>query len=257
MRAALAALPGVRHVDVDFENKQAVVTLAKGVDSQKLLAALEDAGFGGVVKDVRSVEGELDDTSEPDDAAEPPPPPGLSAEQYDPGSTNTTYSSASFAEHVQISAHLDRDMLRPGDTFRVGVVFDIDDGWHIYGNPLGPGIGQETTITADAPETLHIEPVRYAPAHRAEQDFGGAGKTWVWEHTGRAVHFLSGQVSDVAEPGVYRLTAEASAQVCTETACLPGTATAVLTVTVVPKGSPSQAINADLFFGFEKAKTPR
>ena len=50
MQEALAAVPGVRKVDVDFDKKQAVVRVEKGkLDRQALLKSLEDAGFGGAI----------------------------------------------------------------------------------------------------------------------------------------------------------------------------------------------------------------
>ncbi len=240
---------------MDFDKKQAVVTVEPAAyDKAKFIATLDKAGFGGSVKAVKPAKPVPAEGTEPTAS---PPEPGLIGAEPAAEPNKTAYSSASFADHVRVSAHLDRDVLRPGDAFRMAVVFDIDDGWHIYGNPLGPGIGKETVITAEGSEAFQVQPARYAPAHRAEQDFGEAGKTWVWEHTGQTVHFLSGKVSDATEPGAYRLTVEASAQVCSEGACLPDKATVVLPVTVVPSGSPSQAINAELFIGFEKAKTSR
>ncbi len=254
MRAALAALPGVRHVDVDFDSKQAVVTVEPdGYDKGKFIAALERAGFGGSVKAVKPAHPIPADGSEPTSS---PPVPGLIGEEPAVEPNQTNYSSASFAEHVQVSAHLDRDVLRPGDAFRIAVVFDIDDGWHIYGNPLGPGIGKETVISADVPKGFELEPARYVPAHRAEQNFGEAGKTWVWEHTGRTAHFLSGRVSDSTEPGAYQLTVEASAQVCTEVACLPGQATMQLLVTVVEADAQSHPANSELFKSFDPSRAP-
>ncbi len=256
MRAALAALPGVRHVNVDFEKKQAVVTVTEALDSQKLVAALEDAGFGGAVKAVRSVSAESADSNEPDGAADAPPLPGLSVDERELGAAKTTYSSTSFAEHVQVSTYLDHDVLRPGDSFRIAVVLDIDDGWHIYGNPLGPGIGKETVVSVEGQDGFKLGPARYAPAHRQEQNFGEAGKTWVWEHTERTVHFLSGKVSDATEPGEYQLMVEASAQVCTKSACLPGKSTTPLPVTIIVADALSNPLNGELFENFDRASVP-
>ena len=136
------------------------------------------------------------------------------------------------------------------------MVFDIENGWHIYGNPVGPGIGKETVISAEAPEGFQLQASRYSPAHKKEQDFGEAGKTWVWEHTGRAIHHLSGRVAPDIAPGQFDLTVEVSAQVCSPGTCLPGTATVPLKVDVVAPGSPSRRINSDLFSGFNQAKSP-
>jgi len=47
VRDALAALPGVRFVKIDFEKQQAVVTVEQStLDEEKLIDALKVAGFG-------------------------------------------------------------------------------------------------------------------------------------------------------------------------------------------------------------------
>jgi hypothetical protein len=53
VREALASLPWVRQVKVDFNRKQAVVTVvADQYDQKALLEALEKEGYGGnVVKE--------------------------------------------------------------------------------------------------------------------------------------------------------------------------------------------------------------
>ena len=82
-------MPGVRHVDVDFEKKQAVVTVNEGLDSQKLIAALEDAGFGGEVHNASDEPVDLEDNDEPDEAADAPPLPGLSIDEPESDAAKT------------------------------------------------------------------------------------------------------------------------------------------------------------------------
>lgn len=245
MRAALAALPGVRQVQVDFETQQAVVTVEQSsYDEQKLIKALEEAGFGGSIKRAER-------------AGEPErPQPGIPADEEPNTLERVTYRPASFGKHVEVNAYLDRDILRPGDSFRVAVVLDVDKSWHIYGNPLGPGVGQLTEISAAAPDGFRFDPARYAPGEKYEQDFGDAGKTWVWVHTGRVIHYLSGIVSESTRPGEYVWMIEAKAQVCDPDSCLPGRAVVRLPVTVDATAGSSEPIHADLFKGFDQAREP-
>ena len=136
----------------------------RAYDEQKLVESLEQAGFGGSVTRSGAAK------AEPDKATAGIPADEAAVEQYSP---------PYFGEHVRVSAHLDRDTLHPGDSFRLAVVFDIQEDWHIYGNPLGPGIGQKTVVSAQAPEGFYFEPARYALAHKMKQDFGDAGSTVV------------------------------------------------------------------------------
>ena len=54
----LLLLPGVEFVDVDYDEKLAIVTLAKGkvLDNQSITEALEKAGYGGAVTSIRDPE---------------------------------------------------------------------------------------------------------------------------------------------------------------------------------------------------------
>jgi copper chaperone CopZ/DsbC/DsbD-like thiol-disulfide interchange protein len=249
VRDALAALPGVRHVKIDFEKKQAVVTVDESaLDEGKLVDALEDAGFGGSVLKQGSA-------TVAGNEADLPPRPGLPAGDAEAANGTTTSSaSGAFGKRVTVSAHLDRDALRPGDSFRVAVVIDIKDGWHIYGNPLGPGIGKPTVVSVAASEGFHFDSTRYAPAHKATQDFGEAGKTWVWEISGRSFHYLTGRVGENVATGKIEPNITVSGQVCNPISCLPGSVSVPLVVLIVPQDSPTEAINSGLFSGFDRAK---
>lgn len=56
MRKALTALPGVKHVYIDFKKKTALVSIEKSHtdDDARLTAALDDAGFGGTIAETES-----------------------------------------------------------------------------------------------------------------------------------------------------------------------------------------------------------
>ncbi len=169
--------------------------------------------------------------------------------------TQVTYTSSEFPEHVKVSAVLDAAPLRPGDSFRVGVVFAIEDGWHIYGNPVGPGVGRATTVKVSA-QGAAFDPARYAPAEKATQSFGEAGTTWIWENRGRVVHYVSGRVSPDASPGRSTWLVEARAQACTKTQCLPAKITIQLPVEIAPRDAPQTKETSDDFSGFDKTRVP-
>ena len=50
MQDALASVDGVDSVEVDYDNKTAMVTCSTGCDPNDLVAALEGAGYGGATK---------------------------------------------------------------------------------------------------------------------------------------------------------------------------------------------------------------
>lgn len=53
MRNALTALPGVRHVHVDFDKKTVTVSVEKtaSTDDDRFVKALDEEGFGATIKD--------------------------------------------------------------------------------------------------------------------------------------------------------------------------------------------------------------
>jgi len=195
---------------------------------QKLIEAVEQAGFGASLKTAKKQIAEA------------------SADE-------SRYSSPSFAEHLKVTVFPDASAYRPGEVFRIAVVIDIEKGWHIYGNPLGPGIGQPTVITAELPAGFSSATARYAPADKQTQDFGDAGNTWVWEHSEKVIHFFSGTVAPSTSPGDHRVEVQVSAQVCKFGSCLPGDAIVPMDLIVSESESGIQKTNAELFKNFDQA----
>ena len=179
-----------------------------------------------------------------------PPQPGLTG---DGTTTANSTTSRGFGKHVSVQVHTDRDGYRPGDSFRIAVVIDVEKDWHIYGNPVGPGVGKPTVISAAA-FGIQFDPARYAQAHKAEQDFGNGNKTWVWEHTGQSVHFLTGRIAESVKPGDVLLTIKVAGQSCSAATCIPGKVMTPLTVRIVGKDSPVKQIHSKWFVGFDKAQ---
>ncbi len=171
--------------------------------------------------------------------------------------TEVTYSLKTFAEHATVSAVVDAAPLRPGDEFRLGVVFDIDDGWHIYGNPVGPGVGRATSVRAREAPGVTFGATSYAPGHKAEQDFGDDNKTWVWESTGRVVHYVTGRIADDAALGPAKWLLEAKAQVCTATECLPSNIKIPLVVEIAGRGAKQSKEHANDFTGYDQSSVPK
>ncbi|MFQ5731891.1 MAG: cation transporter [Planctomycetaceae bacterium] len=252
MRKALAALPGVRHVHINFETKIATISVDKSADKDdsRFVKALDDAGFGGTVTSHGASQQKTPENGN-NDTSGLPPKPGLTGD----GTITADFTARSgFGKRVSVQVHADRDGYRPGDAFRIAVVVDVAKNWHVYGNPVGPGVGKPTVISAAPVSGIQFDPARYAPAHKADQDFGDGNTTWVWEHTGRSVHFLTGRIAESAQPGDVQLTIKVAGQSCSAATCIPGKVTTPLTVRVVGKDSPTKPTHSKWFAGFDKTK---
>jgi DsbC/DsbD-like thiol-disulfide interchange protein len=70
--------------------------------------------------------------------------------------------TASFAEDARVTARLvaDTSAVEPGSVFRLGVHFEIEDGWHIYWRNPG-GAGLTTAIDFDLPAGYGAGPLQW------------------------------------------------------------------------------------------------
>jgi thiol:disulfide interchange protein DsbD len=67
-------------------------------------------------------------------------------------------------KRVSASLIADATSIRPGDQFQVGVLLNIDPGWHIYWKNPGDS-GMATRVTLDLPAGLTAGPVQYPAPH--------------------------------------------------------------------------------------------
>ena len=64
----------------------------------------------------------------------------------------------------------------PGDTVVIGLRLKIPAGYHLYANPLGPGVGKPVAIRIEGATGVGWIDIKKAPAKRYTPESGG----WVW-----------------------------------------------------------------------------
>lgn len=143
------------------------------------------------------------------------------------------------AEHVRPTLVADVAQAAPGQTFHVGVRFDIADAWHIYW--INPGdSGYATTVKLAATGGATIGDLLWPTPIRFKQpgDLVGYG----YEH---AVMLMAPvHVPATAKAGeTIAITADVRWLCCKEV-CIPGDATLTLSVPVAAEAEPA---NAELF----------
>jgi suppressor for copper-sensitivity B len=82
-----------------------------------------------------------------------------------------------------------------GQTVEVSLAIDIDSGWHLYHDELGPAdaIGIPTGVLLSAPGVTWSEVVFPEP-HKTPQSVGLEGTpTWIWAHDGAITLFARGE----------------------------------------------------------------
>jgi|SRR6185437_677124 len=140
--------------------------------------------------------------------------------------------------HVRASLISDVSNIRAGRAFTIGVLLEIEQGWHIYWTNPGDS-GMPTTVTFKAPEGFEAVPDPFPIPARIRH-----GKETAYGYE-RPVVFTAKVTPPVDLRIGDRVTFEASAAwlVCKDT-CLPGKATESLTMKVADRTGPT---NVDLF----------
>lgn len=86
------------------------------------------------------------------------------------------------------------DAFQPGDTVTIGIAVEIPERFHLYGRPLGPGIGKPLHIRIEGAEDVSWSRLRKTPAEKFTPDIGD----WVWAYEGKAAFYLSGVLSQTS-----------------------------------------------------------
>ena len=148
---------------------------------------------------------------------------------------------------VRVSLVADRDAIKPGETFTLGVKLKVEKGWHIYWENCGDA-GLPTSADVRAPEGFKVGAVRFPAPERLEDE----GKLVMFVHTGEIVLLV-----DVSAPKDWsgkepaRFSVEANWLVCIKE-CYAGEGSASLTL---PFGADPKPANAALFTA-ARAKLP-
>ena len=148
--------------------------------------------------------------------------------------------------HARLLA--DRDTVRPGDTFRLGVHLDQDEHWHTYW--LSPGdIGLATRIEWILPQGWSHGDVEFPLPERFDQQ-----GIVSYGYDDQVLFFTQVTVGPEAAPGAVDLGASASWLVC-EVECINGAADLSLPMEVVAGGEPARN-DFGLFFDHFASRHP-
>ncbi|MCP3099120.1 thioredoxin family protein [Myxococcus sp. K15C18031901] len=149
---------------------------------------------------------------------------------------------------VEASLLVDATQVKPGDTFRVGVRFRLDPGWHIYWKNPGDS-GLETEIDWDTPGST-VGPLQW-PFPSTFRTPDGFIVTHGYE--GEVLLFANATASAQAQ-GSLQLSAAVNALVC-EVHCIPADMMLTRTIPVGPQTLPDA--EAMPTFDAARARVPR
>jgi thiol:disulfide interchange protein len=111
--------------------------------------------------------------------------------------------------------------ISPGEKAWVAVGLVLAPGWHVYGNPKGPGPGLPTSLEAvSIPEKVQAGPARLLPAEKVrEPEFGP--DEWVWAYRNRTTIYLPLSTGRDVTSGRHGVKLRLKALLCSEALCLP------------------------------------
>jgi DsbC/DsbD-like thiol-disulfide interchange protein len=141
---------------------------------------------------------------------------------------------------VRASFLADVKAVKPGQGFDVGVLLQVDEGWHVYWENPGEA-GAPTRVRIAAPAGVTVSDVRYP----LPKEFNQAGDIKGYGYEGQVLF-----VARVTTPRDWpkgkpvRLTAQASWLSCSKEVCLPGKANLEVSVGV---GDAPENANSELF----------
>ena len=154
---------------------------------------------------------------------------------------------------VRASLVSDRAVVTAGETFTLGVVFEMDEGWHTYWrNPGDSGAPPRVSLTLpEGWEWGGMGSVEWPVPQRHELP----GRIVDYVYEGRVALLMPVRVGDGAKGGeVGEIRAEVEWLECDADRCVPGSARPVLRVEV---GETSREGDGAGLIGAQRLKTPR
>jgi len=138
------------------------------------------------------------------------------------------------------------DSVKPGDKFKVAVVLDIADGYHVNAHVPTEDFLKGTEVVFQPFAGLRFGESKYPPPKMDRFEFSPDKDLAV--HDGTIYIVTDVEADNSVRPGASAIRAAVTVQSCNETQCLfPATLQIEIPVKVVAASQPTQAANAEIF----------
>ncbi|HXI85634.1 MAG TPA: cytochrome c biogenesis protein CcdA [Verrucomicrobiae bacterium] len=146
---------------------------------------------------------------------------------------------------AKIATVLSVDKLAADAPFRVAVVIDVAEHWHINANPANAEGLIPTTLTLPSAASIVIDRIVYPKGATTRVSWSDEP---VALYTGNAIIFAEGHVSADAKPGPVKLEGSLRYQACNDQVCIaPKTIPIAIETEVTPASQRPQPIHPDIF----------
>lgn len=161
----------------------------------------------------------------------PPPPPAIDMSGLPEGAVFRPENRDGSPHQVELRLLTDREAARPGDTVRLGLWLDQDEGWHTYWK-FNPEVGMPTEITWTVPSGSQTTPYAYPVPQRFEVE-----GIVSYGYDDQAFFFTEITLPSDLPPGTASLGASATWLTC-EVNCIPGEGKVASTLEILPSDNP-------------------
>ena len=154
-------------------------------------------------------------------------------------------------DYIQATAYLSRQPLNPGQDFQIAVTLTPKEGWHLFANPKGPGIGREVSLQSSDHSDLKIIRTVYPEGERydpAEPELLGRTPETAWTnvyHTTETI-LLTAKLSETVTPQTLAMDLSLSGQVCEEQ-CIAFHGLVTIPLQIAESGTESQLHHVSRF----------
>ena len=146
---------------------------------------------------------------------------------------------------AKIATFLSVDKLNPNSHFRLAVVIDVADHWHINANPANAEGLIPTTLTLSPPASVVIDRIVYPQGATTKVTWSD---TPVALYTGHAIVFAEGHVDRRRQTRRWKLEGVLRYQACNDSICVaPKNIPVALETEVVPESQKPQPVHPDIF----------
>ncbi len=146
---------------------------------------------------------------------------------------------------AKIATLLSIDKLAPDAPFRVAVIIDVTEHWHINANPANAEGLIPTTLTLPSTASIVIDRVVYPKGASTKVSWSDGP---VALYTGHTVIFAEGRVNPSAQPGPVKIEGTLRYQACNDQVCIaPKTIPIVIETEFISAPQKPQAIHPEVF----------
>ncbi len=146
---------------------------------------------------------------------------------------------------AKVAAVLSVDKLAPDAPFRVAVVIDVSEHWHINANPANAEGLIPTTLTLPSTASVVIDRITYPKGATTKVSWSDEP---VALYTGHTIIFGEGHVNATAQPGPVKIEGSLRYQACNDQVCIaPKTIPVVIETEIVSAPQKPQAVHPDIF----------